>query len=309
MSILNITISQGEKKQVYIKPDVDEYEIPTTIICGKEPGKTLLITAQIHSCEYPATPATIRLAQDLDPQKVKGQIIIMHCVNVNGFYQHVSGVIPEDDFNLNSHYPGKKDGTVGERIAYFFVEKVFPHIDFIVDMHSGGIRETLTPCLFYPVVMAKESLEVASALSIPYLIASHATTGEYSYAATYFHIPGLLLERGFGGRCEEKWIQDDYIDLRLALNKMGMYEYEHTVDVQQFNSVDTIYLTSHQKGLWYPQIKAGQHIKKNQLLGCVKDFFDQVIENYYAKDDGIVFYYTHCLAVREGYPLVAYGKK
>ena len=63
-------------------------------------------------------------------------------------------------------------------------------------MHSGGIRETLTPCLFYPVVMAKESLEVASALSIPYLIASHATTGEYSYAATYFHIPGLLLERG-----------------------------------------------------------------------------------------------------------------
>lgn len=194
MRIFNETINQGEKKQIYIEPDVEGYQIPVTLICGKEEGKTLLITAQIHNGEYPATPATIRLAKAIDPLKLKGNIIIMHCVNTSGFYQHSSGVIPEDQFNLNGHYPGKRNGTTGECIAYFFVEKVFPFVDFIIDMHSGGIRETLAPCLFYPLVTKEESLKIAKGLNIPYLIASTSKTGEYSYAAHYFQIPGLLLE-------------------------------------------------------------------------------------------------------------------
>lgn len=309
MIILNETISHGEKKQVIIEPDVLGYEIPTTLICGKESGQTLLITAQIHSGEYPATPATILLAKEIDPLKVKGNIIIMHCVNTSGFYQHSSGVIPEDRYNLNGDYPGQKNGTTGQAIAHFFIEKVFPIVDFIIDMHSGGIRETLTPCLFYPLVTKEKSLEVASALNIPYLIASHAKSGECSYAAHQFHIPGLLLERGFGGRCEKDWIQDYYVDLRLALNQMGMYAYNQENVCEKFNSLNNIYLTSHQRGLWYPSIHHGEYIKKDQLLGQVEDFFGNVIERYYAIDDGIVFYYTHCLAVREGYPLVAYGLK
>ena len=44
--------------------------------------------------------------------------------------------------------------------------------------------------------MREVSLAAAKALDVPYLIASGADGGEYSYAAVYHDVPGLLLERG-----------------------------------------------------------------------------------------------------------------
>ena len=75
----------------------------------------------------------------------------------------------------------------------------------MMDMHSGGQQEPLTPCLFYPLAEAvtEEALVPARALDIPWLIASTATAGQYSYAANYHKVPGLLVERGYGGFCKK----------------------------------------------------------------------------------------------------------
>ena len=38
------TLEAGEKKQIDLEPGVKDYIIPTTLVCGAKPGKTLLVT-------------------------------------------------------------------------------------------------------------------------------------------------------------------------------------------------------------------------------------------------------------------------
>lgn len=287
------------------------YEMPATLICGSRPGKTLVVTAGIHSGEYPGIPAVIRVAGEIDAAKVSGNIILIHCVNTSGFWAKVPGRVAEDGFNLNGDYPGREDGTVGERIAAYFIREIFPQADFILDLHSGGPSERMTPCLFYPMAekVTKAALEAAKALDIPYLLSSTATRGEYSYAANYFDVPGLLVERGGVTCCLREWSEAYYRDILLLLAHLGIYEKEglNRENCRQTVYQRTIYLTSEETGIWYAAIEENQPVRQGQLLGRVEDFYGNLLREYLAEEDGRVFYYTSGLSVKPGDALVAYG--
>jgi len=303
-------IESGQRKEFKIIPHVNNYEMPATLICGKYPGKTVVITAGLHSGEYPGIPATMRVAKKIDPQKVRGQILFIHCVNISGFWAKTSAVLPEDHGNLNSIYPGSPIGSESMRIADYFVQNIFPKADFILDLHSGGAREPLTPCLFYPQSpkVKQASLEAALALNIPYLIESSATQGEYSYAANVLGIPALLLERGHTNQCLKEWIDDDENDIFLFLNHLHIYDYTPLQEIcEKMIFSKTIYLTSDMKGLWYAEIHENEIVKKGQRLGYIEDFHGHQRQEYFAKEDGLVFYYTSGLPVKKGSALVAYG--
>lgn len=310
-SICGYQVMPGEKQQIVIEPDVPQYEMPATMVCGSNEGMTLVVTAGIHSGEYPGVAALARFAKAIDPAKVNGRILLIHSVNTSGFWAKSPGRVPEDGANLNANYPGSPDGGVGDRIANYFVREIFPHADFLVDMHSGGGMEPLTPCLFYPVTagedVRKQSLDAAKATNIPLLIASTAKTGEYSYAAQ-MGVPGLLLERGACGLCKEEWITAYQKDLRLLLDHLGLLALEQPEETCTKKIYSrTIYLTSDEKGLWYPQIQENQRVNKGDVLGVMEDFYGNRLREYCAEEDGTVFYYTGGLAILPGDPLVAYG--
>ena len=303
-------LDSGEKRQMILHPNMEDYEIPATLICGREPGKTLVVTAQIHAGEYNGTPAVIQAAKEISPEKLRGNLVLMHCVNTSGFWQQHWRTLPEDDFNLNADYPGRPDGTAGDKLADWFVKEVFPKADFLLDLHGGSVNEILTPCLFYPKAekVTEESLAAAKALDVPYLIASKADGGEYSYAANYYDLPGLLLERGYGGFCKDEWIAGHKRNIYLLLRHLGMYESEEPVTSYEPKVYEhTIYLESEKAGLWYPAVKEDEPVTKGQLLGRLEDIFGNVLQEFYAEGDGRVFYYTGGLAVKEGDSLVAYG--
>ena len=48
-------------------------------------------------------------------------------------------------------------------------------------------------------------------------------------------------------------------------------------------------------------------VAQGDILGYCTDFYGEVIKNYYAEADGVVFYYNTGLSVEEGTALVAYG--
>lgn len=315
MLIFGYNIKENTKRQINITPDKTNYSMPATIISGSnntKNTKTILITAGLHSGEYPAIKATIELAKFLNPEDIQGTIIIIHCVNISGFLSRSIDVLPEDNSNLNKNYPGNKNGTIGDKLANFFVTNIFPNIDFLVDMHSGGKYEELTPCLFYQTrPNVKEiSYKIASATNIPYLIPSTASQGHYSYAGT-LGIPAVLLERGYGGLCNKIDVENYKEDLLGILHTFNFITTSISNNISynnnQFNVKDTIYLESTVQGLWYPNIKSGQSIKKGDLLGTIEDFFGNILIQYFAQLDGIIFYYTTDLSVDVSNPLVAYG--
>lgn len=322
--ICDHTLKHGEKKQVMLNTGICGYELPSTLICGKEEGKNVLITACIHGDEYPGVAAVIQKAREIEPRFLKGNLILIPCVNTGGF-RNRTRIIPEDGFNLNSDYPGNPQGTPGERLADYFVKNIFPNVDFILDLHSGSPMEPLAPCLFFPGAekVREASLKAAMALDIPYLIESSSVKGEYGYAARHFGVPGLLLERGYGGLCPKEWVQAYKKDISLLLAHLEMYTVQESDDrtkvaeVRQMQSVnicdkkiitESIYLEAEESGLWYPSVWEGCEIKEGQVLGHTEDFFGNKLHEYAARMDGTVFYYTGSLSVQKGSALVAYGR-
>ena len=75
--------------------------------------------------------------------------------------------------NLNRLFPGKKEGTTYEKLAYAVVEELQKVADFYIDLHSGDDYEKLTPVYYAgkaaPEVM-KISRQMAEQVDVPYMV-------------------------------------------------------------------------------------------------------------------------------------------
>jgi len=106
-------------------------------------GPTALVLGGNHGSEYEGQVAAMNLARSLQPEDVTGTIIIVPVISVlaslAGTRLWPSGV----DFNRS--FPGSPTGTPNEQLADFFTRELFPRVDTIIDMHSGGKAARFTP--------------------------------------------------------------------------------------------------------------------------------------------------------------------
>lgn len=197
-------------------PDTD-IAIPATLICGRLPGKTITISAGVHSREYIGIEALIRLAQELTPEMTRGTILLLHCCNYKGFLSRSSDVMPQDGKNLNRVFPGAADGTPTQKLAAFLESEIIGHTDYLVDLHSGGFCEALVPHVYYhgaakPSVCA-ESFRIAELTSAKFLVRSETKNGFYSHAGQC-GVPAIILERGGCGLLHEEEVRQDLADVK-----------------------------------------------------------------------------------------------
>ena len=306
----NITCNKGEKYSGFWK--IDDYNIPVTVIYGKNRGKTICISAGIHNCEYTSIQTAIDLANEFNPDNINGTLIILHTVNYSGFFKRVPRIVPEDNKNLNRVFPGEENGTVSEKIAFAFSKYLYPQLDFFIDLHGGDLFEEVMPFIYAPGIGEKEVIDfshkVASNISLPVRVRSKASTGAYNSAAIQ-GVPSLLIEIGGNGNIESKNLDRYKSCLKEFLAYLEVIEYttssksEEQKEITQAN-----YLESPCEGYWYPRFKAGDLVEKDDILGEIKDCFGKELCTFRAEFDGIILYQTISLAIPKNDPLVAYGK-
>lgn len=309
MIFYNKEIDCGEKEQIAINIPGGG-DLTATVICGLKPGKTVVVTAGVHGCEYIGIQAVRQLSRELDPAKIRGQIVLVPLINESGFYNGNKQIVPGDGQNLNRVFPGDFNGTESFRIAKTVEQYLYPVADMLIDLHSGDVNERLTPLVFFParaeLHVTEKSYEAAKCLSLPYRVASLSKNGLYSWAAQC-GIPALLLERGSQG----EWSQEE-----VELYKGNVYELLAHLDIVDYPASKTAqaeisnsrYVESPSDGFWYPAVKEGAKILKGDLLGELKDVDDNLIARYEAEFNGVVLYYTLSLGVRKNDPLIAYGQ-
>ena len=312
LNICGLAVERGAKLRTMLPVPDTQIEIPITIINGAADGPTLLVTAGIHGGEYPGIAAAMELGGELEPEHLHGLLIMLHPVNIQGFWARREFIVPEDGKNLNRVFPGRADGTLSEKIAYLISSRLFPLADFYVDLHSGDIHESLHPYVYYPGQPTEEVTQkarsVAKVLNVEYMVRSMATGGAYNYAAST-GLPSILIERGGAGLCLHEDIEEYKSDLRNILRKLGLLA--EPVKPRRYiprDMTDLIYLEAEQTGCWLHHIHSGDFIEEGQVLGRLTDLFGETITTYYAQQTGIVLYVCPALAAPKGTVLVAYGK-
>ena len=106
----------------------------------------MLVTAGVHGDEYPGIAASIRVAGELNPEEMSGNVLFVHCVNVSGFYGK-NRRVPEDGGNLNADFPGKRGGTVSEQIEMCIRDRqhIFSHFSYF----NTGVDFRCRVCTFH----------------------------------------------------------------------------------------------------------------------------------------------------------------
>ncbi len=299
----------GNKEQISI--NITQYKsIKGTVINGNKEGKTLVVTAGVHGCEYVGIQAVREIINEIDEKDISGRIIFIPVVNESGFYNGLKQIVAEDGKNLNRCFPGDINGTMSEKIAYIIEKELYKKADFILDIHSGDIFETMIPLVFFPVASGKKietiTRQATDRLSICYKVPSTASNGLYSYA-TKCNIPALLLERGSAG----KWTRQEVEEC-----KRNIYEIMDFMGIKKYNSINNppkeikkaFYDEASEKGFWYCYKQVGEKIKEGDILGDLIDYDGNIIKRYKSQTNGVVLYLTHILGVNKGEPLIAYGE-
>ena len=201
---------KAAKSQTMLPVAGTDMLLPVTELTGAKEGETITLSAGVHSREYAGVQALIELAQELDPRKVRGKIRLLHCCNYTGFLRRSADVVPQDGKNLNREFPGDPGGTPTQRLAAFLEQEFIERTDYLVDLHSGGFCESLTPHLYFHGTAAPEvravSRQMAELTTVPYLVESSAENGFYSWAGQR-GVPAILLERGGCGLVEPAAIE------------------------------------------------------------------------------------------------------
>lgn len=311
-----------ENIQIQVTEDVS---IKGTKIIGKNKGKTLLITAGVHGCEYVGIQALRELIKEIDDNELFGDIIIIPVVNESGFYNGIKYYVKEDFVNLNQAFGDYEKNSITYKMARAIEKVLYRQVDFILDLHSGDINGTMTPLLFFPIGAGKEmediTRNVAKKISVGYRVCSRASKGLYSYANRR-GVPSILIERGQLGMYTKEEIVLCKNNVYEVLDYLGIKKYEYAkneTDVEiiktykknlvQFEIENAVYEEAVSDGFWECYKNPNDEVFENEILGVLCTCDGQIIQQVRAKYNGVFLYNTISLGVKKGEDLLAYGQK
>jgi len=311
-----VTARPGERASGFIEvpAGVDEgTRIPVTVIRGTGSGPVLAAIAGTHGYEYPPITALQHLRTTIDPQTLRGTVILVHVANLPSFLGRTIYYSPIDGKNLNRVYPGKPDGTVSERIAYAITTEVIDRADYVVDLHGGDGNEALRPYSYWmlsgdPALDAR-SRALVEAFGLDHIVIDRDRPHDpgasvyTSNTALTRGKPGITTETGQLGSDDPRWV---------AMAERGMWNVLRFLDMAD-GQVDKpgpiVWLSDYQvitspvTGMFRAEVRDGYAIAEGGLLGVLTDLFGEKIQEVRAPFAGVVNYVVDTPPVSEGEPL------
>lgn len=291
--------------------------IPITLFHGKEAGPVLALIAGTHGYEYSPIVALQRLASQIDAKAMKGTLILVHVANMPSFLKRTIYYSPVDGKNLNRMYPGKKDGTVSDRIAYTITNEIILKSDFVADLHCGDGNESLRPYTYWMKIgnadVDEKSKQMALAFGLDHIVIDTsmprdpAASVYCSNTAATRGKPAITAESGALGQTDEASIQRVVQGSWNLLHHFGMMagtaqKVEFPIWIDQSEV-----LRSEVTGIFYPLVERGNNVSKGTLLGYVTDFFGKKVMELKSPMDGELLYILGTPPVSKGEPLAYVG--
>ena len=137
MEIFGRSFLPGQK--AYFSVDGPRYanqaisQIPVIVLRGGQDGPTLWVNGAVHGHEVSGSQGMWELANELDPQSLKGTIIMTPIANVSAFCERRMKSMVDDFADLDTQFPGS---TTGLFAAYQV--RMIPH--YVLISPEGKIQ-------------------------------------------------------------------------------------------------------------------------------------------------------------------------
>lgn len=185
--------------------------IPIIVVRNGE-GPGFLLTGGVHGDEFEGPVALMKLARDLDANSINGLVIIIPSLNLPATLAS-SRLSPIDGRNLNRVFPGNNRGSFSEVLADFVVRGLFPHVEYVADIHSGGTSTDYAPLTMMHLTgdakRDNKSLGCMKAFGAPFslLTTEQESGGMLEWHAEILGKAVISTELGGGGRFSRQVIE------------------------------------------------------------------------------------------------------
>lgn len=295
LKVGDLEVKSGEKKygrlKVACRADGSEIYIPLMIVNGSEDGPIFLVNSGCHGDEYEGGEAIRRAYKTLDPGKVKGSIIGVPVMNTTAF-EASNRCSSFDNLNLNRVFPGKERGFFTERLAYVYHNEISKKADYIIDFHGGGNIQTLAHLAIWRNEGGENTVKRAYDLvrsTGTNLIwkGSGGWAGPMCVEAQKLEIPTVTVEMAGEGRAREeiigKFEKMVYNVLRTYKLIDGEPELPEKVTIFEGSFISCI-----NGGFYEQKVEVLEKVRKNDLLGTIRNPFGEIVEEIRASFDGII---------------------
>ena len=291
--------------------------IPVAVVNGAKPGPVLAVVSGAHGTEYASIIAVERLIQLLDPQAVRGTVILVPLVNVPSFEQKIAHVNPIDGKSMNRFYPGKADGTQTERASLAITKDVVEKSDHLIDLHGGDIDESLRPYSYWTKTGNEKqdaiSREMVLAFGLDTIIISAdrpkdpAASRYLENTASTRGKPSITAEAGHAGTVEAgdvKALVDGCVNVMRYLKMMDgpPATVESPVWIERIASI-----TSDVNGIFYPLVTRGTYVQKGMKVGYVTDYLGKTLLEARAPESGVVLFVRAVPSMTKGETIANIG--
>ena len=285
LNILGEEINPGESKEVNF--DVANLHtstpvnVPVIIERSKKAGPTVLFTAGIHGDEVNGVEIVRQLiAKKINKPKC-GTIICMPVINIFGFI-NLKREFP-DGRDLNRVFPGTPNGSLASRVAHKLITDIIPHVDLIIDFHTGGSGRFNAPQLRFSKDNTK-LIDLAKAFAPPFVLYSKNISKSFRTTCYKLEKPLLLFEGGKSFHINDAVTNSGVNGSKRILHHLGMLNSNFKSKQPKKNSVfieDSKWLRAKYSGMFKASISFGSHVEKDAVLGNITDPYGKF--NYFVK--------------------------
>ena len=261
-------------------------QIPVIVARGHQDGKVLGLTAAVHGNELNGIPVIQRLFKEIDIQKLKGAIVGVPVVNIPSLLRKKRRFIDGND--LNHIMPGKANGTVSQVYAHRLVTRLVKEFDFLIDLHTASFGRVNS--YYIRADMDDPVVHQMALLQNPEIIVHNPPSdGTLRGTADDMGIKAITLEVGNPNTFQKGMIREGLTGIHNVLDYLEMIPCER--EEQEEETVickKSYWIYTDRGGILTVYPKVTELVKKGQEIATMRNIFGDLIQNYYAPEDGIV---------------------
>jgi hypothetical protein len=294
VTIAGVTAASGNRSHGYLvvdeTPGGSLLRVPVIVINGAEAGPTIVVTTGVHGDDLTTLPVIWEAARRIDPASLAGQWVGVPVANPPAF-DAGSHLTPGDHKSLT--FPGRRDGTVSERIAYALAQHLLPGTDYLIDMHGGSVRSTLAALAMIEETggVTQERQELMARAFGPDVVIrkGHKPDGPRSLTgeASVRGVAALVIGMGTFGFDPAVTARgtDGVLNVMRAI---GMLPGGAAPTPEPIEALIEVYQQSPATGVFFPSVEIGAVVEAGRVVGEIRNMFGDSIADVRAQTTGVV---------------------
>lgn len=284
--------------------------IPIIIERAKKPGPTILLSAGIHGDEVNGVEIVRQTITRKYNKPDRGMIICIPIVNVFGFLNQERKF--PDGRDLNRSFPGSAKGSLASRFAHFIIQEIVPHVDYIIDFHTGGASRFNYSQIRYN-ADDDECESLARTFGTKFILRSSMRDHSFRHVASSLGKKVLMFE---GGKCMhlDRFVTKCGVDGVLrVLHKLKIRDCSKELSKMEKPEPPIIidssaWIRAKYSGMFRSLRANGSKVEAGEKIGTITDPFGDFERVVKAGWDGYIICINHNPIVNQGDALMHISK-